>query len=143
MNVMPHAHAEPWACHPSESNTILHERDYFSAIAFATALPSAAPRQLTSATLPSRPIKMNVWDPETLEARQVDGDAELPFDYRQPWNARAEGLVFPKQYEPSASSFLDYLKTTYRLKRTAPETDELFYIFDLSTKVHLGPEPRE
>jgi len=83
-----------------------------------------------------RPIKMNVWDPRTLDARMRDGFAELPFDYTQPWHAAATGLVFPKQYEPNAATFLDHLKGTYRLRHTTPEIDDKFYIFDLGTHIH-------
>jgi 4-amino-4-deoxy-L-arabinose transferase-like glycosyltransferase len=90
-----------------------------------------------------RPIKMNVWDAQTLDTRMRDGLAELPFDYSQPWRAAPTGLVFPKQYEPNAASFLDYLKGTYRLRRTTSEIDDKFLIFDLTTRVYIGTEPSE
>jgi 4-amino-4-deoxy-L-arabinose transferase-like glycosyltransferase len=120
------------------------EGEYFSGPLLAAAARAAAPDRnsavllVTDDRLPNlwfyadRPLKTNVWDVASFEARLGDGIADLPFGFRQRWPAAPVALVFPEAYRGIARELDAYLRARYRAIPAPPELGALYRLYDLT-----------
>jgi len=80
-----------------------------------------------------RPIIVDVWDGETLEARlRNPAYADLPFGFTEEWHKPPVRFVFPKSYQLHAPAMLKYLQSHYSEYSASPDVAAKFFVFDLT-----------
>ncbi len=120
-----------------------HESGWFTTFQLGQAIRAAAPDPNDVAMLTwsgadpelwfygDRPLRANIWSIDDFIARSSATDADLPFDYPQPWPARATGLVFPLASISVTPGLHAYLTMRYPLVRLPEDLAAHFEVFDL------------
>jgi hypothetical protein len=78
-----------------------------------------------------RPLKLDVWDPQTLQQRSDDKTADLPYGYTQVCSGPARRVVLPKAHADWVPELHEYLRIRCRAIDPPPDVAEKFLIFEL------------